>query len=109
EGLIQLEPDQKLVGEEIVERTTAEMLKQGLLTLDDVKQKKIQYFSDMALEKRDALLPDYKLQNALLGIYDEQTVANYKATVAAFRDEFYRLQSLVEKAGTPKKVEAVTE
>lgn len=109
EGLIQLSPNQKLEGQQIVEKTATELLKQNLLTLEEIKEKKIQYFSDLALEKRISILPDYKLQNALLDIYDDQTVANYKTTIQAFRDEFHRLEKLIEKAKTLKKIETIVE
>lgn len=109
EGLKQLQPNQKLVGEEIVAKTIPEMLEDGSLTLAEVKQRKIEYFSNLAFEKRSSILPDYKLQNALFGIYGKQTATNYRDTVRAFRDEFYRLQALVEQAKTFDEIEAVAE
>jgi hypothetical protein len=109
EGLRQLRPNQKVVGEEIVEKTIPEMLKDGSITLDEVKQRKVQYFSDLAFQKRETVVPDYKLQNALFGIYDAQTTANYKATIEAFRAEFYRLKAFVEQAKTLEKLDAITE
>jgi hypothetical protein len=109
EGLRQLKPNQKVVGEEIVEKTIPEMLGDGSMTLDEVKQRKIQYFSDLAFEKRRLILPDYKLQNALFGIYGKQPATNYRDTVLAFRDEFYRLKALVEQAKSFDEIEAVAE
>jgi hypothetical protein len=46
------------------------------------------------------LIPDYKLQNAALGIYDKQTAAAYRATVNAFRAEVHRLEKEIESAST---------
>ena len=109
EGLIELASNQKLVGEEIVEKTSREMFDEGLITLDEFKRERIQYYSRVAFQKRNSIIPDYKLQNAALGIYDEQTTANYKATVQAFRDEFYRIKALIEEAETIDEIEAITE
>jgi hypothetical protein len=109
EGLVKLAPNQKLVGEEIVEKTSREMFKEGLITLDELKQERIQYFSDRAFELRRPVIPDYKLENAALGIYDPETTANYKATVQAFRDEFYRIKEIIEKAKTVKELETIKE
>ncbi|MCH8303730.1 MAG: hypothetical protein IIB94_01220 [Candidatus Marinimicrobia bacterium] len=109
EGLVKLEPDQKLVGEEIVEKTSKEMLKEGIITLDEYKHDRIENYSRMAFEKRAAILPDYKMNNASLGIYDEKTSENYKLTVIKFRDEFHRIKNLIEKVKTVKKIDEVKE
>ena len=109
EGLVKLEPNQKLEGEKIVEKTSKEMLKEGLITLDEYKHDRIEHYSRMAFEKRTAILPDYKLNNVALGIYDEKTTENYKTTVIKFRDEFYRIKDLIEQAKTVKKIDEVKE
>ncbi len=109
EGLILLKPNQKLINDNIAEKTPREMLADGSITLEEIKQGQIQNYSNQSLDKKAALLPDYKLQNAILGIYDEQTLANYRATIQAFRGEFYRLQALVEQAKTLDELEAITE
>ena len=109
EGLVKLEPNQKLVGEEIVEKTLKELLKEGIITLDEYKSERIDHYSRMAFEKRIAILPDYKLNNVALGIYDEKTTENYKTTVIKFRDEFYRIKNLIEQAKTVKKIDEVKE
>jgi hypothetical protein len=84
------------------------MLDEDIITLDEYKQKRIQYFSGESFYIRNAFLPDYKLQNAALGIYDEAKTAVIKATVQAFKDEFNRLQGLVEQAADADAVDAVT-
>ena len=108
EGLIALAPNLKVAGDEIVELTAREMYEAGSIKLKAYKQARIDYFSALAFEKRQAILPDFKLQNAALGVYDAQTVANYKATVQAFRDEFHRIEALLKKARSRKTIEAVT-
>jgi hypothetical protein len=53
------------------------------------------------------MIPDYQLQNAALGVYDEAKRAACQATVAAFRDEFYRLKTAIENATTLAELEAI--
>jgi hypothetical protein len=93
-----LPPTQKLLNGRIVDKTEHELVDEGILKLDDLKRHALEGFSDLAFRARRAILPDYRLQNALLGIYDNATAADYKATVQAFRDEFYRLKGLIEDA-----------
>ncbi len=97
-GRYQLPRTQKLVAGKIVDKTEQELVDEGILKLDDLKKQTLEGFSDLVFRARRAILPDYKLQNALLGIYDEATVADYKATVQAFRDEFYRVKRLIEQS-----------
>jgi hypothetical protein len=97
-GRYALPPSQKLSSGRVVDKTEQELVDEGILKLDDLKSHAIEGFSDLAFRARRAILPDYRLQNALLGIYDDATAADYKATVQAFRDEFYRLKGLVEEA-----------
>jgi hypothetical protein len=106
-GLMELAPDQKLVKGEVVGKSDDELVNDGLLSLDDLKEQAIVGLSDYSFTKRQELLPDYRLQNAMLGVYDEKTVANCRATVQAFRDEFYRVKELIEKAKTVKALKAI--
>jgi hypothetical protein len=52
-------------------------------------------------------LPDYKLANASLGIYDATTKSSYLNTVEAFRTEFYRIKGAIESATTKAEMDAV--
>ena len=72
-----------------------------------LKKRAIHHYSDLAFTRRKALIPDYKLQNAGLGIYDADLASTYQVTVKAFRDEFYRIKAEIEKAKTVEAVEAV--
>lgn len=98
EGLIELEPEQKVEGEQIVAKTSVEMLEEGLISLDEIRQQKKDQFSSIALQKRNEILPDYKIQNALMGIYDDGIAAAYKKTIEAFRKEYHRLEGVIDGA-----------
>ena len=63
-------------------------------SLDDVKQSKIQYFSSLSFERREEVLPEYKLVNAGLGIYDEEEVVRIVNIVKKYREEFYRCSAV---------------
>jgi hypothetical protein len=64
-------------------------------SLEEVKARAIAYFSRMSLELRLRLIPDYQVQNAALGIYDEARTRAIRDTIAAFRDEYHRLEAAV--------------
>lgn len=109
EGLQELKPQYKLGDERIVKKTSRELYDDKLITLDEYKQRRLEYFSKLSFEKRKEIIPDYKLMNVGLGIYDETTVTEYRATIQAFREEFYRLKKLVEKAKNTDAVDAITD
>lgn len=75
--------------------------------LDYVKTVLTQYYSELSLNQRNNLIPDYKLQNAVLGVYDEKTLADYRSTIQRFRDEFYRVKEAIESAETLEELKAV--
>lgn len=107
EGLINLAPDQKVEGDQIVAKTPAEMLEEGLISLDEIKLQKKENFSDLALQKRNEILPDYKIQNALMGIYDDEITAAYKKTIEAFRKEYHRLEGVIDEAASLDKLDKI--
>ena len=76
-------------------------------TLDEVRANKINYFSQLAFDERAKILPEYKLINASLGVYDATETARIKAIVEAFRTEFYRLKALCENANTTNELELI--
>ena len=76
-------------------------------TLDQARTRKKQEFTAQALALRSALVPDYLLINAGLGIYDEARVASLKATVNAFRDEVTRLEAKVAAAKSIKDLDGL--
>ncbi len=108
DGTIQLKSNQKLDGPQIVDKTDREMLEEELITLDEYKQERLNYFSNLAFETRIAFLPDYKIQNAGIGVYDETKTAAIKNTVQAFKDEFNRIKEAIEGAADLEAIDAVT-
>ena len=108
-GLLQLEPEQKLENGEIVDKSQSELIDEGLLKLEDIKQELIKFYHSLSFAKRAALIPDYKLNNAALGVYDDKRIEDYKLTIQAFRDEAKRLTGLVRKADTVEDLEAIKE
>ena len=76
-------------------------------TLDEVRANKISYFSQLAFDERAKILPEYKLINASLGVYDATETARIKAIVEAFRTEYYRLEALCKQAKTAEELEAI--
>jgi hypothetical protein len=77
--------------------------------LAELKESKIEYFSQLAFDKRSEIIPDYKLINASLGIYDEIETASIKAITASFRTEFYRLKALVESANNENELNSIVD
>ena len=70
------------------------------LILKQRKAELVKSLSSRALDERRAVMPDYKLQNAALGIYDSATTAAIKSKCEAYRNEFYRVKELIEASGT---------
>lgn len=106
-GSVVLAPHQKIVGDQVVDKSNQEMIDDGSMTLDEIKANKIEEFSSQALSLRNNILPDYKIQNALMGLCDDQKTQSYKDTVEGFRAEFHRLKNDIEKARDLKAVEAI--
>jgi hypothetical protein len=78
--------------------------------LEKYKAVKIKRLSALSLKAADAFMPDYKLKNALSGVYNAeksaQIVAEYKAAGEAFRNEFYRVSELINTANSIEEVDA---
>ncbi len=72
------------------------------MPLDEAKALLLEHLSQRSLELRAQILPDHKVQNAALGVYDEARTAAIRDTMAAFRDEYHRLEEAVQKAGSLK-------
>jgi hypothetical protein len=106
-GLAPLPPTRKLVEGKVAPKSEAELIAEGLLDLAAIKGQAIEAYSGAAFALRAQLIPEYKLQNAALGIYEEDEVAGYKATIEAFRKEFYRLKKEVEAARSMAALAAI--
>jgi len=76
-------------------------------TLDELKANKINYFSQLAFDERAKILPEYKLINASLGVYDATETARITNTVTAFRTEYYRLEALCKQANSIEELELI--
>jgi len=76
-------------------------------TLDELKANKINYFSQLAFDERAKILPEYKLINASLGVYDATETTRITNIVTAFRTEYYRLEALCKQANTVEELELI--
>ena len=76
-------------------------------TLDEVRDSKIQYFSQLAFNERAKLLPEYMLVNASMGVYDATETARIKGIVETFRTEYYRLEALCKQAKSIEELEGI--
>ena len=80
------------------------------MNLEEYKALRIGQFSDLAFEKRKSFYDDYKLLNAALGsIYTVEVNTDILNCVKAFRDEFYRLQNLVNEARSIEEIDSITD
>lgn len=103
----ELGPAHKLRDGEIVAKTSEELVQDGVVTLEEMKSDYLNHLSELAFEERRKIIPDYKLQNAALGVYGAADAANYRETVQTFRSEFKRLQALVMSAESATELEAI--
>ena len=76
-------------------------------SLDELKQQRIEYFSQLAFDERAKILPEYKLINASLGVYDATETERIKAIVEAYRTEYYRLEALCKQAKSVEELELI--
>ena len=63
-----------------------------------IKQQCVECARRSALEERARLIPDYRLANAALGIYDNNELESIRRTVNAFRNAVRDYCARVEKA-----------
>ena len=70
------------------------------------KEKLLASLSRQSFEERRAILPDYKITNALQGVddYPAAVVTSYKNTSNAFRNEYYRIKVLIDAATTEEGI-----
>ena len=79
--------------------------KSGVPPLATVKAAALAQLTERSLELRRQLIPDYQMQNAALGLYDEERTAAIRDTVQAFRAEVHRLEAAFAKAKSAKDLE----
>ncbi len=109
DGALILDPGERIVDNKVVAFTPKELHDQEFIDLEEYKKMMIDHYSEMSFELREELIPEYKLTNASLGLYDESEKADMTATVEAFRNEFYRIKELIENATSAEVVHAITE
>lgn len=76
-------------------------------TIEELRANKIKYFSQLAFDERAKILPEYKLINASLGVYDATETERIRLIVEHYRSEFYRLKSLCEQANSNEELELI--
>lgn len=76
------------------------------LSLDDYKIQKKDIVSIISFDKRKEILPDYKIQNAMLGIYhnSEKRLEKYLEIVQRFIDISNKTQKDIDTAKSHEKV-----
>lgn len=75
--------------------------------LANLKEAKLWEVSRQAFELREKLIPEHELQNAGLGIYDEERTSSIRETVHDFRDEYHRLEAAIRGAKSKKELDGV--
>jgi len=92
----------------IIELTLEEKINEGIVKLDTIKNEYKIGYSRLALETRKSFLPDYKILNCCLKIYEKNYSIKIKHTINAFRKEYYRIESLINNAKTLNDLNNIT-
>lgn len=100
---------QKFINGQLIDKNTKELIDEEILSFDYIKSNMTQAYATLSFMKRRNLIPDYQLENAALGVYDDQRKTDCLSTVKAFRDEFHRLRDLIENSTTIEELEKVEE
>jgi hypothetical protein len=66
--------------------------------LAEVKAQLLSHYSELSLERRREVIPAHKLENAALGVYDEEQTRAIRDTMEAFRNEYHRLEEAINAA-----------
>jgi hypothetical protein len=78
--------------------------------IEEYRAQKTAQLSALSLQRYNELCPDYKLKNALTGVYDEilseEILTEYRRISEALRNEFYRVSGLINTAGSTSEVDA---
>ena len=80
------------------------------IPLAEYKVQQIENCNQLSFQVRNVFLPDYKLINAGIDVYEDDnpgTKLKYKKTVQAFRTEFYRLSGLINSATTNDEIDII--
>jgi len=77
------------------------------MTLQEYKKAKIEEMSNLSFNLRQKVVPDYKVQNALLGLYDDSVMRKIRQLCYDFRVEYYRLDSSIKNAKTELEIDEI--
>jgi len=80
------------------------------IPLAEYKTQQIESCNQLSFQIRNVFLPDYKLINAGIDVYEDDnpgTKLKYKKTVQAFRTEFYRISGLINSATTNNEIDII--
>ncbi len=108
-GIITPGPAHKVKNGKIVPKSAEELLADGTESLEEIKGEMLEYYSQLAFDKRRELIPDYKLRNAALGVYEPDQTASFRETVNAYRTEFYKIRARIDKADSLTKLKRIRE
>lgn len=77
--------------------------------LENLKNGYINKISLMSFNIRNSKLPEYRISNASIDVYDEATKTSYKNMILDFRTEFYRMKGLIEAAESESEIITIIE
>jgi len=77
------------------------------MTLQEYKKAKIEEMSNLSFNLRQKVVPDYKVQNALIGLYDDSVMRKIRQLCYDFRVEYYRLDSSIKNAKTELEIDEI--
>lgn len=75
--------------------------------LEQYREDMINRMSQLAFEIRASLVPEYKIVNAALRIYDMETEEYIQSIIQQFRNEFYRLKASIEEAENIEEINKI--
>lgn len=85
--------------------------KRFFVDIEAYRQQILSETEQVSLQRRKILIPDYKLENAIAGYYEEETnssiLSEYKRIVDQLRAEFYRLKPLIDQAGNIQEIDEI--
>ena len=76
-------------------------------SLEESIKFRVDAFSREAFESRERILPEYKITNCALGIYEQSVNNKITNTVNSFRNEFYRLKALCEACTSIEQLDSI--
>ena len=94
-------------GASVSEVINCQLIVPHVPSLEESIKFRVDAFSREAFENRERILPEYKLTNCALSVYDAEETERIKNIVISFRNEFYRLKALCEACTSIEELNAV--